>query len=84
MDRYKIDSFVLKFKNLLLAVIQVNLSIKSEAGKAVKNLSAEVDASIQPSHQFPHHHCDGIARQLVGQDVKQLVQRLRMQLMLKL
>ena len=63
MASYEIDSFVLKFKNLLLAGIQANLTIKSEAGQSVMNLSVEVDGSIQPSHQFPHHHRDGIARQ---------------------
>ena len=49
----EIDSFVLKFKNLLLAGIDANLTINSNAGKAVLTLTAEVDVS---SHAQPHHH----------------------------
>ena len=39
----EIDSFVLKFKNLLLAGINANMTIKSQAGKAFLTLAAEVD-----------------------------------------
>ena len=52
----EIDSFVLKFKNLLLAGINANLTIKSQAGKAVLTLTAEVDVSR------PHPRHVGAAR----------------------
>ena len=47
----EIDSFVLKYKNLLLAGIDANLTIISQAGKAVLTLTAEVDVS----HPHPRH-----------------------------
>ena len=52
----EIDSFVLKYKNLLLAGIDANLTIISQAGKAVLTLTAEVDVS----HPHPRHV--GVAR----------------------
>ena len=52
----EIDSFVLKFKNLLLAGINANLTINSKAGKAFLPLAAEVDVRV------PHPHHAGAAR----------------------
>ena len=48
----EIDSFILKYKNLLLAGIDANLTITSYGGKAVLTLAVEVDVS----HPQPHHH----------------------------
>ena len=39
----EIDSFICKFKILLLAGKKAHLDIQSENGKAVVNLTAEVD-----------------------------------------
>ena len=48
----EIDSFILKYKNLLLAGIDANLTITSNGGKAVLTLAVEVDVSRpQPHHQ---------------------------------
>ena len=51
MALLEIDSFVLKFKNLLLAGVNANLTINSQAGKAILTLTAEVD--VPPLH--PRH-----------------------------
>ena len=64
MADYEIDSFVLKFKNLLFAGNNANLTIKSEAGKCLVNLSVEVDITLQPSGpQIYQHRHIGPARQ---------------------
>ena len=55
----EIDSFIGKFKNLLHLGVNAHLEIKSEAGKAIIKLTAEVDVCPQhpaqsrrgPSHQ---------------------------------
>ena len=39
----EIDSFYFKFKHLLISGLSANLNIKSEAGKAFVNLTAEVE-----------------------------------------
>ena len=39
----EIDSFILKFKDLMLARKKAHLDINSENGKAVVNLTATVD-----------------------------------------
>ena len=54
MANYEIDSFVLKFKNLLFAGNNANLTIKSEAGKCL----VEVDITLQPSGPqiYQHRH----------------------------
>ena len=62
MACYEIDSFILKFKTLLLAGKNANLEIKSDAGKVVMNLSVEVDVSPNP-HLHHHHRHVGPARQ---------------------
>ena len=51
MAHLEIDFFVLKFKNLLLAGVNANLTINSQAGKAILTLTAEVD--VPPLH--PRH-----------------------------
>ena len=60
----KLTRFVLKFKNLLFAGNNANLTIKSEAGKCLVNLSVEVDITLQPSGpQIYQHRHIGPARQ---------------------
>ena len=56
MAGYEIDSFVLKFKRLLFAGNNANLTIKSEAGKALVNLSVDVDITLQPSRPYVYQH----------------------------
>ena len=53
----KIDSFILKFKNLLLAGIDTNLTITSNGGKAVLTLAVEVDVSYPQPHHHLRHVC---------------------------
>ena len=43
MAMSEIDSFYSKFKHLLISGLSANLNIKSEAGKAFVNLTAEVE-----------------------------------------
>ena len=46
----EIDSFILKFKNLLHSGNTSNLTLRSEAGKAFITLTVEVDQHARPSH----------------------------------
>ena len=48
----EIDSFIGKFKNLLLLGMNAHLEIKSEAGKAIVKLTAEED--VCPQHPARH------------------------------
>ena len=48
MAHSEIDSFVMKFKQIMHSGKKVDLNIKSEAGKAVINLTVEVDVPLQP------------------------------------
>ena len=50
----EIDSFVYKFKNLLIGGANASLTLKSEAGKALVTLTAEVNILPPPSN--PHQH----------------------------
>ena len=50
----EIDSFILKFKNLLLSGRNATLLIKSNAGKAEVNLSVELGEILPPPDQ---QHC---------------------------
>ena len=56
----EIDSFVLKFKNLLFAGINADLKIKTEAGKTLITLAAEV--KVPPTTEY-HVHAGGGARE---------------------
>ena len=47
----EIDSFIYKFRNLLLSGKDARLEIKSESGKATVNLTAEVDIPSRPPFQ---------------------------------
>ena len=51
MAMSEIDNFICKFKNLLHAGKIANLTIKSEAGKALVTLTVQVDAPL-PSPAF--------------------------------
>ena len=54
MAKMEIDSFILKFKSLLLSGRNPTLVIKSNAGKAEINLNVELeDVSHHPHHE--HH-----------------------------
>ena len=55
----EVDSFIWKFRKLLHSGMNAQLEIKSEAGKAVIKLTAEVD--IAPSHETKSRN--GPARQ---------------------
>ena len=57
----EIDSFILKLKNLMLAGIDANLSIKTNDGKAVITLTAEVNVPNN-AQAHPHHQHIGAAR----------------------
>ena len=50
----EIDSFIGKFKNLLHLGINAHLEIKSEAGKAIVKLTAEVH--VCPKHPAQSRH----------------------------
>ena len=52
MARAEIDSFILKFKNLLLTGRSATLILKSNAGKAEVNLNVEVGHVHPPSGQY--------------------------------
>ena len=57
MARKEIDSFILKFKNLLLSGRNATLVLKSNAGKAEVNLSVELgDVLSQPHSQHRQRH----------------------------
>ena len=56
----EIDSFIWKFKQLMLSGMKVHLDIKTEAGKAVVHLTAEVDVHVPPPQQ---HSRNGPSRQ---------------------
>ena len=51
----EIDSFIWKFKQLLYSVRNDHLDKKSEAGKAIVHLTAEVDVHVyQEQHRAKH------------------------------
>ena len=56
----EIDSFVLKFKNLLFAGNDADLRIKTVAGKTFITLAAEVKVPPTTEH---HAHAGGGARE---------------------
>ena len=57
MARKEIDSFILKFKNLLLSGRNATLVLKSNAGKAEVNLSVELgDVLSQPGDVLSQPH----------------------------
>ena len=47
----EIDSFICKFRSLLLSGKNARLEIKSESGKATVNLTAEVEIPAKPSYK---------------------------------
>ena len=51
----EIDSFIAKFKSLLLSGRNATLQIKSHAGKAEVNLCVELGDVSHPPAQHPHH-----------------------------
>ena len=55
MARTEIDSFIVKFKSLLLSGRNATLEIKSNAGKAEVNLRVELGDVSCPPAQHPHH-----------------------------
>ena len=64
MAKAEIDSFILKFKNLLLSGRNATLVIKSNAGKAEVSLNVELGLVPPPPalHQY-HRSRDGPSRQ---------------------
>ena len=64
MAMLEIDSFIVKFKNILFSGRNATLTIKSEAGKAQVNLSVELGDVFPPPFQNHHHGSrNGPARQ---------------------
>jgi hypothetical protein len=65
MAKMEIDSFIAKFKSLLLSGRNATLQIKSQAGKAEVNLCVELGDVSHPPAQHPHHqwHRNGPSRQ---------------------
>ena len=65
MARTEIDSFIVKFKSLLLAGRNATLEIKSNTGIAEVNLRVELGDVSCPHAQHPHHQRsrNGPARQ---------------------
>ena len=65
MARTEIDSFIVKFKSLLLSGRNATLELKSNAGKAQVNLYVELgDVSCPPAqHPHPRWPRDGPSRQ---------------------
>jgi hypothetical protein len=65
MARTEIDSFIVKFKSLLLSGRNATLEIKSNAGKAEVNLRVELGDVSCPPAQHPHQRWprNGPARQ---------------------
>ena len=56
----KLDSFVLKFKNLLFAGNDADLRVKTEAGKTLITLATEVKVHPTTEH---HAHAGGGAHE---------------------
>ena len=64
MDQAEIDSFILKFKNLLLSGRNATLLIKSNAGNAEVSLSVELgEIPPQPDQLHRHRSRDGPSQQ---------------------
>ena len=55
MARTEIDSFIVKFKSLLLSGRNTTLEIKSNAGKAEVTLHGELGDASRPPAQHQHH-----------------------------
>ena len=57
MALLEIDSFYIKFKNLLLSGRNASLTIKSNDGKAEVNLHVELDSvHLKPAQEYHHYH----------------------------
>ena len=57
MALLEIDSFYIKFKNLLLSGRNATLTIKSNDGKAEVNLHVELDSvHLKPAQEYHHYH----------------------------
>ena len=56
----EIDSFIWKFKQLVHSGMNAHLDIKTEAGRAIVHLTAEVDVHVPPPQQ---HSRNGPSRQ---------------------
>ena len=66
MAMSEIDSFVFKFKNLLITGRNTTLKFESKAGKAEASLHVDLGAPLPPSLLRHHHHHgprDGPSRQ---------------------
>ena len=64
MARQEIDSFIIKFKSLLLSGRNATLVIKSNAGKAEVNLTVELlDVSLPEHHQHRRGPRNGPSRE---------------------
>ena len=64
MAKAEIDSFILKFKNLLISGRNATLVIKSNAGKAEVSLNVELGQVLPPHVQHQHQRSrDGPSRQ---------------------
>ena len=63
MAMSEIDSFVLKFKNLLHSEKDSTLTIKSEAGRAVLHLSVELGHVLSNPLQHQRHPKNSPSRQ---------------------
>ena len=64
MAKAEIDSFILKFKNLLLSGRNAMFVIKSNAGKAEVSLNVELGlVPPPPAHHQDHRSLDGPSRQ---------------------
>jgi hypothetical protein len=64
MAQAEIDSFILKFKNLLISGRNATLVIKSNAGKAEVSLNVELGQVLPPHVQHQHQRSrDGPSRQ---------------------
>ena len=63
MARAEIDSFIVKFKTLLLSGKKSTLVIKSNNGKAEVSLDVELGEVIPPPHHRGHGSRDGPSRQ---------------------
>ena len=55
MVQSELDSFYVKFKNLLRAEIDATLTIKSESGRAVVSLSDDL-GHVFSGPDLQHHH----------------------------
>ena len=64
MVQWELDSFYVKFKNLLRAEKDATLTLKAEAGRASVTLSLDLGHVLSEHDQFqPHRLRNGPARQ---------------------